>query len=204
MRKILFLLFLIPYLVFGDEGPLDNKGLICAQVVKCENEFPESEFHKKKYEAQLQFDILREENKSDNFFDDKINFLLEVTSKTTEKVNEDNLLNFYLSSVTIKDFKYEPKKDTTKIIWEYLNAANLITIENIQNLTKSHINEILTLAESYANNKVNKFNHLMDKTIASLFFEPSTRTSASFQVAAKRLGAETIIIDEKKIFCYQG
>ena len=35
--------------------------------------------------------------------------------KTSEKVKEDNLLNFYLSSVTIKDFKYEPKKDTAKI-----------------------------------------------------------------------------------------
>ena len=51
MRKILLLLFLIPYVVFGGEGPLNNKGLICAQVVKCENEFPESEFHNNKYQA---------------------------------------------------------------------------------------------------------------------------------------------------------
>ena len=71
-------------------------------------------FNKKKNEAQLQFDILREENKSDNFFDDKINFLLGVTSKTSKKIKDDNLLNFYLSSVTIKNFKYEPKKNTQK------------------------------------------------------------------------------------------
>ena len=75
-------------------------------------------FNNKNNEAQLQLDILREENKSDDFFDDKINFLLGVTNKTSNKINETNLLNFYLSSVTIKDFKFEPKKNTKKIIWD--------------------------------------------------------------------------------------
>ena len=37
------------------------------------------------------------------------------------KIKEDNLLNFYLSSITIKDFEYEPNEKTKKIIWEYLN-----------------------------------------------------------------------------------
>jgi len=87
-------------------------------------------FNKKKNEAQLQFDILQEENQSDKFFDNKINFLLGVTSKTSKKIKDDNLLNFYLSSVTIKNFKYEPKENTKKIIWEYLNAANLIKLDD--------------------------------------------------------------------------
>ena len=87
-------------------------------------------FNKKKNEAQLQLDILREENQSDKFFDNKINFLLGVTSKTSKKIKDDNLLNFYLSSVTIKNFKYEPKENTKKIIWEYLNAANLIKLDD--------------------------------------------------------------------------
>ena len=39
-------------------------------------------------------------------------------------------LTFYLSSVTIKNFKYEPKENTQKIIWEYLNAANLIKLDD--------------------------------------------------------------------------
>ena len=93
-------------------------------------------FSDKNNEAQLQLDILREENRSDSFFDDKINFLLGVTNKTSDKVNEKNLLNFYLSSVTIKDFKFEPKKNTKKIIWEYLNAANLIILEDYQDKEK--------------------------------------------------------------------
>ena len=87
-------------------------------------------YNKKINEAQLQFDILREEKKSDKYFDDKINFLLGVTDKTNTKIRDDNLLNFYLSSVTIKDFKYEPSKNTQKVIWEYLNAANLIKLED--------------------------------------------------------------------------
>ncbi len=86
---------------------------------------------KKKTQAQLLLDLLREQNKSDKFFDDKINFLLGISEKTTEKINEKNLLNFYLSSITIKDFKYTPTNKTKKEIWKYLNAANLIKLENI-------------------------------------------------------------------------
>ena len=71
-------------------------------------------FNNKKNEAQLLYDILKEQNRSDNFFNDKINFLLGITSKTSNKIREDNLLNFYLSSITIKDFEYEPKKKPRK------------------------------------------------------------------------------------------
>ena len=41
-----------------------------------------------------------------------------------------NLLNFYLSSITIKNFNFEPTKKTKPEIWKYLNAANLIKLEN--------------------------------------------------------------------------
>ena len=87
-------------------------------------------------QAQLLLDLLREQKKSDNFFDDKINFLLGISDKTSEKINEKNLLNFYLSSITIKDFKYMPTNKTKKEIWKYLNAANLITIENTNDKEK--------------------------------------------------------------------
>ena len=88
-------------------------------------------FNNKNSQAQLLLDLLREQNQSDKFFDDKINFLLGISEKTTNKINEKNLLNFYLSSVTIKDFKYSPSEKTKKEIWEYLNAANLIKLDNI-------------------------------------------------------------------------
>ena len=93
-------------------------------------------FNKKKSQAQLLLDLLREQQQSDNFFDDKINFLLGISNKTTDKINEENLLNFYLSSITIKDFSYTPSKKTKKEIWKYLNAANLINLEDLSDKNK--------------------------------------------------------------------
>ena len=93
-------------------------------------------FNNKKSQAQLLLDLLREQKQSDKFFDDKINFLLGITEKTSNKINEKNLLNFYLSSVTIKDFNYQPTKKTKKEIWKYLNAANLIKLEDITDKDK--------------------------------------------------------------------
>ena len=93
-------------------------------------------FNEKKSQARLLLDLLREQKQSDQFFDDKINFLLGISDKTSNKINEKNLLNFYLSSVTIKDFKYEPTKKTKNEIWKYLNAANLIKVDDIADKVK--------------------------------------------------------------------
>ena len=111
-------------------------------------------FNKKKNEAQLQLDILREQNQSDKYFDDKINFLLGLTNKTTMKIKEDNLLNFYLSSVTISNFQYEPKKNTSKIIWEYLNAANLIKLDDAQDKEKLKSLEIAANNDQFNKQKI--------------------------------------------------
>ena len=101
-------------------------------------------FNDNNSQAQLLLDLLREQKQSDKFFDDKINYLLGISEKTSSKINEKNLLNFYLSSVTIKNFKYEPSKNTKKEIWEYLNAANLITLEDVSD--KQKIKELETAA----------------------------------------------------------
>ena len=93
-------------------------------------------FNDKKNEAQLQYDILKEQKQSDKFFDDKINFLLGINNKNSKKIKDNNLLNFYLSSITVENFKYEPNKNTKKIIWEYLNAANLIKLDDTKDKEK--------------------------------------------------------------------
>ena len=93
-------------------------------------------FNDKKPEAQLLLDLLREQKQSSKFYDDKINFLLGISNKTSNKINEKNLLNFYLSSVTIDKFKYEPTKKTKPEIWRYLNAANLIKLEDASDKKK--------------------------------------------------------------------
>ena len=108
-------------------------------------------FKNKRNEAQLVFDILKEQNLSDSFFNNKINFLLGLTKETEKKINDKNLLNFYLSSVTVKNFNYEPNDKTDKFIWEYLNAANLITVNDIEDNRK-----IKNLELAANNNSLNK------------------------------------------------
>ena len=108
-------------------------------------------FNNKKSEAQLLLDLLREQNQSDKFYDDKINFLLGVSNKTSKTINENNLLNFYLSSVTNKDFNFKPNKNTKKEIWQYLNASNLIKVEDISD--KERLNELELAANKGQINK---------------------------------------------------
>lgn len=63
----------------------------------------------------------------------------------------------------------------------------------IQDLTKSEILTILDTAESLkeiSKREVKKVPALRGKTIVNLFFEPSTRTKSSFEMAAKRLSAD--------------
>ena len=102
-------------------------------------------FNDKKSEGQLLLDLLREQKQSDKFYDDKINFLLGVTDKTTNKISEKNLLNFYLSSITTKDFDFKPNKNTKQEIWKYLNASNLIKLEDISD--KERLKELEIAAD---------------------------------------------------------
>jgi hypothetical protein len=111
-------------------------------------------FNDKKNEAQLLYDILREQKQSDKFFDDKINFLFGIKSKTDGIIKDDTLLNFYLSSITNENFKYEPKNNTKKIIWEYLNAANLIKLDNLQDKEKLKSLEIAANQDQFDKQKI--------------------------------------------------
>ncbi len=61
---------------------------------------------------------------------------------------------------------------------------------SIQDFTKDEILHILSEAAEYEKKK--SCNLLEGKVVASLFFEPSTRTRLSFETAVKRLGARVI------------
>ncbi len=87
----------------------------------------------KKNEAELVLDLLREQKLSNKFFDNKINNLLGVNEKINLKIDDTNLLNFYLSSIAVPDFSYTPSKKTNKKIWQYLIAANLLKIDDFEN-----------------------------------------------------------------------
>ena len=80
--------------------------------------------------AQLQFDLLKETGFKDDFFNKSFNFLAGYLSDTEIEISEESLLNFHLSYLTIKNFSYEPKENTKKIIWQYLSSNNLLTQAN--------------------------------------------------------------------------
>ncbi|MEN9845171.1 MAG: hypothetical protein RIS36_318 [Pseudomonadota bacterium] len=65
----------------------------------------------------------------------------------------------------------------------------------IQGLSKSEIYRYLDTAHSFvevSERDIKKVPTLRGKTIVNIFFEPSTRTLASFDIAGKRLSADTI------------
>ena len=67
----------------------------------------------------------------------------------------------------------------------------------IQNLSANDINFILDLSNNYAERNRTadrKLSLLTGKTVINLFFEESTRTRTSFELAGKRLGADVINI----------
>ena len=70
----------------------------------------------------------------------------------------------------------------------------------LKELNQRTISKLLAKAETFLS--TNNFPPPQDKnlqgiTLANLFLEPSTRTRSSFQIAAKRLGADVLNIDEQ-------
>lgn len=64
-------------------------------------------------------------------------------------------------------------------------------ILGMRDLSRQDISKILLLAKKFKKEK-NPPLSLKGKTVINLFFEPSTRTRTSFEIAAKKLGASTI------------
>lgn len=66
---------------------------------------------------------------------------------------------------------------------------------DLESLTKEEIELILETAKTFkevSTREVKKVPALRGKTVVLLFFEPSTRTRISFELAAKRLSADTL------------
>ncbi|PIE83090.1 MAG: aspartate carbamoyltransferase catalytic subunit [Candidatus Contendobacter odensis] len=75
------------------------------------------------------------------------------------------------------------------------NQARLRHFLTIEGLERQHLYEILDTAESLqgvAERRVKKLPTLHGKTIVNLFFEASTRTRTTFELAAKRLSADVL------------
>ncbi len=70
----------------------------------------------------------------------------------------------------------------------------------LKELNQSTISKLLAKAETFLstnNFPLQEDKNLQGTTLANLFLEPSTRTKSSFQIAAKRLGADVLNIDDQ-------
>ncbi len=80
-----------------------------------------------------------------------------------------------------------------------MNAeGQLIHLLSIEDLPKKKLIQILDTAESFigvAEREVKKVPLLRGKTVCNLFFENSTRTRTTFEIAAKRLSADVISLN---------
>src|SRR5437773_11152937 len=64
----------------------------------------------------------------------------------------------------------------------------------LRDLSVTQIQHLLDLAQSYADGE-RPAGILAGRTLMTLFYEPSTRTEISFELAAKRAGAELVRCD---------
>jgi len=77
------------------------------------------------------------------------------------------------------------------------STGRLIHLLGLEGLPKNQIEKILNVAGDLLDQKfkLQKSKILRDMSVANLFFEPSTRTRNTFEIAAKRTSAKTINVD---------
>ena len=76
-----------------------------------------------------------------------------------------------------------------------ISKLSIKNLQSIKDLTIQDIENIINTAKLFKNNNKEQNKSipiLSGRTIINLFFEPSTRTLISFEIAAKRLGADII------------
>ena len=71
-------------------------------------------------------------------------------------------------------------------------TRHLLSSEDLDRTTVERLLELAASFEAVAEREVKKLPTLRGRTVLSVFFEASTRTSSSFELAAKRLSADTI------------
>tara|TARA_B100001115_G_scaffold182597_1_gene179208 strand:+ start:193 stop:1965 length:1773 start_codon:yes stop_codon:yes gene_type:complete len=104
----------------------------------------------KKEQAQLIFDLKKELGFNDEYFENKISYLLGYSSKIDESISEKTILAFHLAHITNPNFSFNPKNTTDKIIWKYLAASNLLNA--LKEIDISDLEKISTI-ENAAHNK---------------------------------------------------
>ena len=146
-----------------------NLGKACEIFSKI-NEAPEDEYlfkfklyclinFQKTDEALMIYDLRKELGFEDEYFEDKINFLIGLSDSSKEDISQKNILDFHLAHRTSADFKYDPDEKTPKIIWSYLSSSNLLINADqvdIEDFEKISIIEKATHEKNYSEDELFK------------------------------------------------
>ena len=100
----------------------------------------------KNEEAQLILDLKKELGFKDDYFENKINYLFGYIEEASKDISEKSILDFHLAHRTDPGFIFEPKKETSKLIWKYLSTSNLLF--NIQDIEITDIDKISTIEKA--------------------------------------------------------
>ena len=100
----------------------------------------------KNEEAQLILDLKKELGFKDDYFENKINYLFGYVEEASKEISENSILDFHLAHRTNSEFVFEPKEDTSKLIWKYLSTSNLLY--NLQDIEIADIDKISTIEKA--------------------------------------------------------
>jgi hypothetical protein len=100
----------------------------------------------KNEEAQLILDLKKELGFSDEYFENKINYLFGYIDEANKEISENSILDFHLAHRTNPEFTFEPNKETPKLIWKYLSSSNLLY--KIQDVEITDIEKISTIEKA--------------------------------------------------------
>lgn len=93
---------------------------------------------------------------------------------------------------------HPPSRDLGDCKLQFTADGHLRHLLTIRGLGSQKITDLLDQGQHFiteVGQPVARSNALDGKTVANLFFEPSTRTRASFDLAARRLGADVLNLD---------
>jgi hypothetical protein len=100
----------------------------------------------KNEEAQLILDLKKELGFSDEYFENKINYLFGYIDEANKEISENSILDFHLAHRTNPEFTFEPNKDSPKLIWKYLSSSNLLY--KIKDVEITDIEKISTIEKA--------------------------------------------------------
>ena len=153
----------------------------------------------KNEEAQLILDLKKELGFNDEYFENKINYLFGYLEEANKDISENSILDFHLAHRTNPEFKFEPKKDTPKLIWKYLSASNLLF--NIKDIEITDIEKISTIEKAvhdknYSEEELFEFYKKFQFTINQLLNTKQSYKSLP-SIEAKALVYQRVLLTEE-------